>query len=74
MKRNGKSEQARVQKKESDHAQKRFAIFKINFSSRRNERRDDLWIDNEIEHGEITPVRAEKRSHPKTVAKLIRWS
>ena len=34
--------------------EKRFAIFEIDFSSWRNERCDDRWIDYEVEHREIT--------------------
>src|ERR1700730_17290684 len=63
MQRNGKTEQACVEKQETDDAQERFAIFKIEFSSRRNEWRDDRWIDNVIEHRKIAPVGGEERLH-----------
>src|SRR5256885_156127 len=45
MQRNWQTEQARIEKQEADDAHERFAIFKIDFSSRRDERRDDLWIE-----------------------------
>src|SRR5437879_7805450 len=46
MERNRQPEQACVEKKEADYAQKCFAIFEVDLGSRRNQRCDDLWIDN----------------------------
>src|SRR5947209_5279367 len=63
MKRNWQAEKARVEKEKADHAEERVAVFEIDFSSRRNEWRDDLWIDHKVEHGEISPVRGQERSH-----------
>jgi len=63
MERNRQTKQARVEEKETDHAEKRLAIFEIDFSSRRNQRCDDSWINNVIEYGEISPVGGEKWAH-----------
>lgn len=68
MQRDGQSEQARVEKKKADYAEKCLPIFEIDFSSRRDERRDDLRIDNEVEHGEIPPVGGEKRAHANKIS------
>src|SRR5439155_1075705 len=51
MQRDGQSEQAGVEKKKADHAEKCLPIFEIDFSPRRNQWRNDLRIDNKIEHG-----------------------
>ena len=68
MQRDGQPEQARVEKKKADHAEKCLPIFEIDFSSRRDERRDDLWIDHKIEDGEIPPVGGEKRAHANKIS------
>ena len=68
MQRNGQAEQAGIEKKKTDHTEKGFAIFEIDLSPRRNERREDLWIDHEIEHGEVSPVGSEKRSHTDNIS------
>ena len=67
MERNWQTEEARVEKQKPDYAQKRFTVFEIDLSSWRNERREDLRIDCEIEHGEISPIRGEQRSHGETI-------
>jgi hypothetical protein len=41
--------------------------FEIDFSPRRDQRRDDLWIDHEVEHGEIPPVGGKKRTHANKI-------
>src|SRR5579864_3392374 len=63
MQRNRKAEQAGVEKKETDDAEKGLTIVEINFGSRRNERADEFRIHRVVEHGEIAPIRSEKRSH-----------
>ena len=70
MQRDGQPEKASIEKKKADDADKCFAVFEIDFGSRRNERRDDLWIDNEVEHGEVSPVGGEKWTHAETLARL----
>src|SRR5437588_4231453 len=62
MKRNRQTKQSRVEKEKTDHDQKRFAVLEIDLSSRRNQWCDDRWVDNEIEHGGISPIRRQKRS------------
>ena len=71
---NGKSEQAGVEKKEADYTEKGFAIFEIDFSPRWDKWRKDLWIDNEIEQGEISPVGGEKWFHAENPSEIDRRS
>src|SRR2546423_10648444 len=63
MQRDRQPEQTRVEKKKADHTDERFAVFEIDFSSRWDKWRNDLWIDHEIEHGDISPVSSEKWTH-----------
>ena len=63
MQRNRKAEQSRVEKEKANDTQKRFAIFVIDLGARRDERRQNTRINNEIQNGEITPVGGEKGLH-----------
>ena len=67
MQRDGQPEQTGVEKKKADYAEKCLPIFEIDFSPRRNQWRNDLRIDNKIEHGEIPPVGGEKWSHANKI-------
>src|SRR5205085_3940871 len=60
MERDRQSEQAGVEKKKAHDAEKCFPVFEIDFSPRRNQRRNDLWIDKEVGHGHVSPVGGEK--------------
>ena len=70
MQRNGQTENASIEKEETDDADKGVAAFVIEFSSRRNEWRNDRRIDNEIEHGEIAPIGGKKRAHPDNFSEI----
>ena len=62
MKRDRQPKQARVEKEETEHADKCFAVFEIDLGAGRNKRRENARIDSVIEHSQITPV-GEKRLH-----------
>src|SRR4029453_2667854 len=63
VRRNGKARETRVEKKKTDDADECLAVFKIDLRSRRDERRKDRWIDNEIQHRQVTPICAEEGLH-----------
>ena len=51
MQRNRQTKKARVEKQKPDHAKKCFAIFEVDLGSRRDQGRNDLRIDSEVEQG-----------------------
>src|SRR5437764_14744878 len=57
---NGKSDDARVEKKKTDHAEKCLALVEIQFRLTRHQRLQDFRIGDEIQHRQVTPVRGEK--------------
>ena len=63
MERNGQTEKPGIGKKESDDADKCFAVFIIDLGAGWNERREDTRIDDVVEHRQITPIGGEKRLH-----------
>ena len=63
VERNGQAEESRVEKKETDDADECLAVLEIDLRSWRDERRKDRWIDDVIQHREITPVSAEEGFH-----------
>ena len=63
MQRNGQTEKARIEKEKSDDADKGLAVFVIDLGAGRDERRENLRVDNEVEQCEVTPIGSEKRLH-----------
>src|SRR5215831_14532663 len=68
VERDRQTEQTRVEKEETDHADKRFAVFEIDLGAGRDKRRENARIDGVIEHGYITPVGSEERLHKRSFA------
>ncbi len=65
---NRQTEQSCIEKEKTDDADERLAVFVIDLSAGRDERRENARIDNVIEHGEITPARSEKWFHVRKFA------
>jgi hypothetical protein len=63
---NWKAEESRVEKKKTDDADECLAVFEIDLRSWWDEPRKDRWIDNEIQHRQVTPVSAEEGLHGRT--------
>src|SRR5207244_10367869 len=68
MERNGHAAQSRVEKEQPDNTDERFAVFVIDFSSRRDKRFEKPWFNHEIQHAEISPLRGQERLHATNVA------
>ena len=63
MQRNRQADHARVEEEKADDADERLAFVKIQLGFDRDERLKNFRVDGEVEHGQVTPVRDEKRSH-----------
>jgi hypothetical protein len=69
VERNGQPYDACVEKQETDNAEVRLTLVKIEFGVAGNKRLKNLRIDGEIQHRQVTPVRREKRfSHQGAAA------
>jgi hypothetical protein len=60
MERDWQADHARIEKQKADDAEEGLSIVEIELGLSRNKRLKNFWIDGEIEHGEITPVRRQK--------------
>src|SRR5439155_3045324 len=58
---NGETADNRVIEEEADDAEVGFVVVEIELSAGRHMRREDFRIDGEVEHGQVTPVRGQKR-------------
>ena len=58
---NGEAAHNRVIEEEADDAEVSFVVVEIELGAGGHMRREDFRIDGEVEHGEVTPVRGQKR-------------
>ena len=56
----GQAENARVQEEESNDAQKSSSLMKIKLCPARQQRFQELWIGDEIQHRQVAPICGEK--------------
>ena len=61
MARNGQAADNCVIEEEADDAEVGFVVVEIDLGAGGHMRREDFRIDGEVEHGEVTPVRGQKR-------------
>src|SRR5207248_2560021 len=58
---NGQAADNCVIEEEANYAEVGFVVVEIDLGAGRHMRREDFRIDGEVEHGEVTPVRGQKR-------------
>src|SRR5690349_11933989 len=58
---NGQAADSCVIEEEADNAEVGFVVVEIELGAGGHMRREDCRIDGEVEHGEVTPVRGQKR-------------
>ena len=72
MERDGETHDSRVEKKETDHAEKCPALVEIQLRVSRDQRLEDFRIGDEIQHRQVTPVRGQKWFEHLQVGKAFR--